>query len=94
MGEWKLTAASQLLSGDLTLTAEVQGARFAKWRSVISIPAGPSQLALQDCAYGLARYAAIAQVRATSCACLANLAIMLGTLTSDRWECGHQDVKI
>jgi len=38
-----------------------QGARFAKWRSVISIPAGPSQIALRDCAYGLARYAAIAQ---------------------------------
>lgn len=40
----------------------VQGARFAKWRSVISIPAGPSSMALQDCAYGLARYAAISQV--------------------------------
>lgn len=38
-----------------------QGARFAKWRSVVSIPAGPSNLALQDCAYGLARYAGIAQ---------------------------------
>ena len=38
-----------------------QGARFAKWRSVVSIPQGPSQLALNDCAYGLARYAAIAQ---------------------------------
>jgi len=25
------------------------------------IPAGPSQIALRDCAYGLARYAAIAQ---------------------------------
>jgi fructose-bisphosphate aldolase class I len=37
------------------------GARFAKWRSVVSIPAGPSQIALRDCAYGLARYAAIAQ---------------------------------
>ncbi len=42
----------------------MQGARFAKWRSVISIPAGPSPFALQDCAYGLARYAAIAQVQA------------------------------
>jgi fructose-bisphosphate aldolase class I len=37
------------------------GARFAKWRSVVSIPAGPSIIALRDCAYGLARYAAIAQ---------------------------------
>lgn len=39
-----------------------QGARFAKWRGVVSIPAGPSLIALRDCAYGLARYAAIAQV--------------------------------
>jgi len=38
-----------------------QGARFAKWRSVVSIPAGPSSIAVRDCAYGLARYAAIAQ---------------------------------
>ncbi|PSC74433.1 putative fructose-bisphosphate aldolase chloroplastic [Micractinium conductrix] len=38
-----------------------QGARFAKWRSVVSIPAGPSAIAVRDCAYGLARYAAIAQ---------------------------------
>eukprot|EP00877_Chromochloris_zofingiensis_P001623 jgi/Chrzof1/11461/Cz05g37140.t1_FBA3[v5.2] len=37
------------------------GARFAKWRSVVSIAAGPSNIALRDCAYGLARYAAIAQ---------------------------------
>jgi fructose-bisphosphate aldolase class I len=37
------------------------GARFAKWRSVVSIPAGPSAIAVTDCAYGLARYAAIAQ---------------------------------
>ena len=44
----------------------LQGARFAKWRSVISIPAGPSPFALQDCAYGLARYAAIAQVETHS----------------------------
>jgi hypothetical protein len=27
----------------------------------LSCPAGPSQIALRDCAYGLARYAAIAQ---------------------------------
>lgn len=39
----------------------LQGARFAKWRSVVSIPAGPSTIAVRDCAYGLARYAAIAQ---------------------------------
>mmetsp|Transcript_13703 Transcript_13703/g.38963 ORF Transcript_13703/g.38963 Transcript_13703/m.38963 type:complete len:385 (+) Transcript_13703:64-1218(+) len=38
-----------------------QGARFAKWRSVVNIPAGPSDKALVDCAYGLARYAAICQ---------------------------------
>jgi len=37
------------------------GARFCKWRSVVSVPAGPSNIALTDCAYGLARYAAIAQ---------------------------------
>jgi Fructose-bisphosphate aldolase class-I len=37
------------------------GARFAKWRSVVSIPAGPSTIAQRDCAYGLARYAAICQ---------------------------------
>merc|ERR1712216_9881 len=38
-----------------------QGARFAKWRSVVNITAGPTDKALNDCAYGLARYAAIAQ---------------------------------
>merc|ERR1719163_640313 len=38
-----------------------QGARFAKWRSVVSIPDGPSRKAMVDCAYGLARYAAICQ---------------------------------
>ncbi|PNH02601.1 Fructose-bisphosphate aldolase 1, chloroplastic [Tetrabaena socialis] len=37
------------------------GARFAKWRSVVSVAHGPSLIALRDCAYGLARYAAIAQ---------------------------------
>lgn len=37
------------------------GARFAKWRSVVSVPAGPSIIAQRDCAYGLARYAAICQ---------------------------------
>eukprot|EP01024_Parvocaulis_polyphysoides_P040446 TRINITY_DN367_c1_g1_i3.p2 TRINITY_DN367_c1_g1~~TRINITY_DN367_c1_g1_i3.p2 ORF type:complete len:415 (+),score=87.81 TRINITY_DN367_c1_g1_i3:89-1246(+) len=38
-----------------------QGARFAKWRSVVNIGAGPTAKALYDCAYGLARYGAIAQ---------------------------------
>lgn len=38
-----------------------QGARFCKWRSVVSIPHGPSKAAVTDCAYGLARYAAICQ---------------------------------
>jgi len=37
------------------------GARFCKWRSTVSIPAGPTQIAVRDTAYGLARYAAIAQ---------------------------------
>ncbi|BBN13191.1 fructose-bisphosphate aldolase, class I [Marchantia polymorpha subsp. ruderalis] len=38
-----------------------QGARFAKWRTVVSIPNGPSELAVQEAAWGLARYAAICQ---------------------------------
>ncbi|KAG0449337.1 hypothetical protein HPP92_027356, partial [Vanilla planifolia] len=38
-----------------------QGARFAKWRTVVSIPCGPSNLAVKEAAWGLARYAAIAQ---------------------------------
>ena len=39
------------------------GVVFARrWRGVVSIPSGPSMIALRDCAYGLARYAAIAQV--------------------------------
>jgi fructose-bisphosphate aldolase class I len=37
------------------------GARFCKWRSVVDVGAGPSMIAARDCAYGLARYAAIAQ---------------------------------
>ena len=55
----------QGLDGLAQRTAEYYkaGARFAKWRSVVSIPSGPSRLAVTDCAYGLARYAAIAQVR-------------------------------
>jgi len=38
------------------------GARFAKWRTVVSIPNGPSELAVKEAAWGLARYAAISQV--------------------------------
>ncbi|KAJ7534132.1 hypothetical protein O6H91_13G081200 [Diphasiastrum complanatum] len=38
-----------------------QGARFAKWRTVISIPNGPSELAVTEAAWALARYAAITQ---------------------------------
>ncbi|XVF15869.1 hypothetical protein REPUB_Repub09cG0193300 [Reevesia pubescens] len=38
-----------------------QGARFAKWRMVVSIPNGPSELAVKEAAWGLARYAAISQ---------------------------------
>jgi fructose-bisphosphate aldolase class I len=38
-----------------------QGARFAKWRTVVSIPNGPSELALKEAAWGLARYAAVSQ---------------------------------
>jgi len=40
------------------------GARFAKWRNVIKIDVAagcPSELAVQDCAYTLARYASISQ---------------------------------
>jgi len=38
-----------------------QGARFAKWRATINITAGPSQLAVDENSWGLARYAAICQ---------------------------------
>ncbi|XP_052138828.1 uncharacterized protein LOC127757365 [Oryza glaberrima] len=41
-----------------------QGARFAKWRTVVSIPNGPSALAVKEAAWGLARYAAISQLTA------------------------------
>jgi fructose-bisphosphate aldolase class I len=37
------------------------GARFCKWRSTVNIPAGASEKAVFETAYGLARYAAIAQ---------------------------------
>ena len=58
----------QGLDGLAQRTAEYYkaGARFAKWRSVVSIPSGPSRIAVQDCAYGLARYAAISQVCITA----------------------------
>ncbi|THG05313.1 hypothetical protein TEA_015999 [Camellia sinensis var. sinensis] len=36
-----------------------QGARFAKWHTVVSIPCGPSALAVKEAAWGLARYAGI-----------------------------------
>ncbi|KAH7431026.1 hypothetical protein KP509_08G025800 [Ceratopteris richardii] len=36
-----------------------QGTRFAKWRTVVSIPNGPSRLAAVEAAWGLARYAKI-----------------------------------
>lgn len=60
----------QGLDGLAQRTAEYYkaGARFAKWRGVVSIPAGPSTIALRDTAYGLARYAAIAQVCSPTCA--------------------------
>ncbi|CAM6005966.1 unnamed protein product [Sphagnum balticum] len=38
-----------------------QGARFAKWHTVISIPSGPLELAVTEAAWGLARYTAISQ---------------------------------
>ena len=38
-----------------------------RWRGVVSIPAGPSSIALTDTAYALARYAAIAQVCSAVC---------------------------
>ena len=37
------------------------GARFAKWRAVIDIPAGPSHNAIHANAHALARYAALCQ---------------------------------
>jgi len=40
-----------------------KGARFAKWRNVLKIGHGmPSELAIQDCAHTLARYASISQL--------------------------------
>ena len=50
------------------------GARFAKWRGVVSIPAGPSMIAMRDTAYALARYAAIAQVHTPGRWCRSSLA--------------------
>ncbi|CAI0383304.1 unnamed protein product [Linum tenue] len=53
----------QGLDGLASRTSEYykQGARFAKWRTVVSIPCGPSALAVKEAAWGLARYAAISQ---------------------------------
>jgi fructose-bisphosphate aldolase class I len=54
---------TQGLTGLADRSAEYykQGARFCKWRAVVSIPAGPSPHAVTEAAYGLARYAAISQ---------------------------------
>ncbi len=54
---------TQGLDGLAQRTAEYYkaGARFAKWRAVISIPDGPSRQAVFEAAYGLARYGAISQ---------------------------------
>ena len=42
------------------------GARFAKWRAVLQIGArAPSELAIRENAYGLARYALLCQVHDT-----------------------------
>ncbi|KAF2310895.1 hypothetical protein GH714_018232 [Hevea brasiliensis] len=53
----------QGLDGLASRSAEYykQGARFAKWRTVVSVPCGPSALAVKEAAWGLARYAAISQ---------------------------------
>ncbi|GMN38666.1 hypothetical protein TIFTF001_007898 [Ficus carica] len=53
----------QGLDGLASRSAEYykQGARFAKWRTVVSVPNGPSALAVKEAAWGLARYAAISQ---------------------------------
>lgn len=53
----------QGLDGLATRVADYykQGARFAKWRTVVNISAGPSENAVKEAAHGLARYAAICQ---------------------------------
>ncbi|CAN0871487.1 Fructose-bisphosphate aldolase 3, chloroplastic [Linum grandiflorum] len=53
----------QGLDGLASRTSEYykQGARFAKWRTVVSVPCGPSALAVKEAAWGLARYASICQ---------------------------------
>ena len=59
-----ITSCSVLSFGPRLLTHACpfpQGARFAKWRAVVSIPSGPSPMAVNEAAYGLARYAAISQ---------------------------------
>ncbi|KAL2925439.1 Fructose-bisphosphate aldolase 3 chloroplastic [Bienertia sinuspersici] len=53
----------QGLDGLASRSAEYykHGARFAKWRTVVSVPCGPSALAVKEAAWGLARYAAVSQ---------------------------------
>ncbi|CAL5438155.1 unnamed protein product [Camellia sinensis] len=53
----------QGLDGLASRSAEYykQGACFAKWRTVVSIPCGPSALAVKEVAWGLSRYAGISQ---------------------------------
>ncbi|KAF7124379.1 hypothetical protein RHSIM_Rhsim12G0087900 [Rhododendron simsii] len=62
----------QGLDGLASRSAEYykQGARFAKWRTVVSIPCGPSALAVKEAAWGLARYASISQVCVCVCVCV------------------------
>lgn len=56
---------------ELLVSTNVTGVSFLKslWllifsrRTVVSIPCGPSALAIKEAAWGLARYAAIAQVK-------------------------------
>ncbi|KAL7215804.1 hypothetical protein ACSBR1_027869 [Camellia fascicularis] len=53
----------QGLDGLASRSAEYykQGACFAKWCTVVSIPCGPSALAVKEAAWRLARYAGISQ---------------------------------
>ncbi|PHT70315.1 hypothetical protein T459_25419, partial [Capsicum annuum] len=48
-------------SASRAATYSQQGDSFAKWRTVVSIPNGPSTLAVKKAASGLARYTAISQ---------------------------------
>ncbi|KAL7166772.1 hypothetical protein ACSBR2_037450 [Camellia fascicularis] len=53
----------QGLDGLASRSAEYykQGARFANWHTVVSIPCGPFALVVKEVAWGLARYAGISQ---------------------------------